>query len=198
MGNSKYNGIIRSFGMGKQIQSILMFNLLGVCPRVINIHLGTKLLKFTDHIDHTGVSNIRTVLFEGNAQHQYLCTFDLLSFFDHQFYHLIGDIDTHIVIETATGKDNLRIVPYLLCLMCQVVRVNTNAVPSDKPRTEWQEVPLGTGGFKYGFCVDAEFVEDDGKFIHKGNVNVALGVFDDLCRFCHLDARSQMGTGSND
>ena len=46
--------------------------------------------------------------------------------------------------------------------------------------------------------VDAEFAEDQRQFVHQGDVEVALGVLDDLGRFGDADAAGAVGAGGDD
>ena len=47
-------------------------------------------------------------------------------------------------------------------------------------------------------CVDAELAEDEAELVHERNVDVALGVFDDLGGFGHADAAGLVGAGGDD
>ena len=46
--------------------------------------------------------------------------------------------------------------------------------------------------------VDAEFAEDQRQFVHQGDVEVALGVLDNLGRFGDADAAGAVGAGGDD
>ena len=76
----------------------------------------------------------------------------------------------------------------LLGLIGEVVGVHANAVPAHKAGTEGQEVPFAASGFKHFKSVDAQSAKDNGKLVHKGDVEVALGVFNHLGSLGHLDA----------
>ena len=65
-------------------------------------------------------------------------------------------------------------------------------MPTHQTRIELQEVPLRACCFQNGFCVNTDFVEDDGKLVHKCDINVALTVFNNLRGFRDLNARSSM------
>ena len=60
--------------------------------------------------------------------------------------------------------------------------------PPTRPGPERQEVPLGAGRLEHVERVDADAVEDERQFVHQRDVEVALGVLDDLGRFGDLDA----------
>ena len=65
---------------------------------------------------------------------------------------------------------------------------------ADQSRTHLDEVPFRRSGLDDVAGVYAHGVEYLGKFVHEGDVDVSLGVLDDLGGFCHLDGRSLVGT----
>jgi len=69
---------------------------------------------------------------------------------------------------------------------------------ANEARLELEEVPLGPDRLKHVGGVNANPVEDDGKFIHQRNVEVALGALDDLGGFGHFDAAGLVHPGSDD
>src|SRR6056297_953000 len=85
-----------------------------------------------------------------------------------------------------------------LRLVGEVVRIHADAVASDEARTEGQEVPLRPGGLQDGFGVDPHLVEDDGEFVHKGDVEVSLRVLDDLRRLCDANTLGPVGSRIDD
>ena len=78
---------------------------------------------------------------------------------------------------------------------CQVVRIDADAVPADKPGLEIQEIPFGRRGGQHVAGVDAELMEDGGQFVHEGDVEIALRVFDDLGGLGDLDRGRAMDAG---
>ena len=66
---------------------------------------------------------------------------------------------------------------------------------SDKAGGELEEIPLRTGRLEHLEGVDADPVEDDAELVDQGDVDVALGVLDDLGGLGHLDARRTVGAG---
>ncbi len=67
-----------------------------------------------------------------------------------------------------------------------------------QPGVELQEIPLCAGRFKHFVCIDAHPVEDDGELVHEGDVDVALGVLDDLGCFGNFYRRGAVNTCFND
>ena len=79
-------------------------------------------------------------------------------------------------------------VAKLLGPVCKIIRIHADTVPAHKARAEVQEIPFRPRRFQHGLCVNPHPVENDGELVHKGNVNIPLGVFDHLGRFRHPDA----------
>ena len=102
---------------------------------------------------------------------------------------LLRDKLAHIVIGFAPGKNYLRVVSHRLGFIGEVVWIDANTMPSDKPRTEREKVPLGTGRLKHVQGINAKPVKYQRQFIHQGDIEVALGVLDYFCSLSHLDTR---------
>src|SRR5690606_4344211 len=107
------------------------------------------------------------------------------------------DVAAHAVVDATAGKDDFRVVANGLCLVRQVVRIDADAVAADQAGTERQEVPFGAGGCKHVEGVDTHAVEDHRQFVDQGNVEVALGVLDDVRGFGHPDAARLVRAGGN-
>ena len=70
----------------------------------------------------------------------------------------------------------------------EVVGVDADAVAADEARLELEEVPLGAGRFEHLEGVDADAVKNDAELVDQGDVDVALGVLNDLGCLGHADA----------
>ncbi len=75
----------------------------------------------------------------------------------------------------------------LLRLVGEVVRVYADTMSADKPRLEIQEIPLCSCCRKHRFRVNSHFVENNGKLVHKRDIDVSLAVLNDLCSLGNLD-----------
>ena len=71
-------------------------------------------------------------------------------------------------------------------------------MPADETGLEFQEIPLGAGGLQHFGGVDADPVEQDGQLVHQRDVEVALGVFDNLGGFGDADGRGAVDAGGDD
>jgi hypothetical protein len=80
----------------------------------------------------------------------------------------------------------------------QVVRIDADAVASHQSGLERQEVPFRTRGGQDIVRVDAEFAEQQGKLVDEGDVDVALGVLDDLRGFGDANRGGAVGSGRDD
>ena len=89
-------------------------------------------------------------------------------------------------------------IAYRLRLVRKIVRIDADAVAADEARPERQKIPLGAGCSEHGFSVDAHSVEDNCQFIDESNVEVALGVLDNLGGLCNFDAGCLMRPGDDD
>lgn len=88
-------------------------------------------------------------------------------------------------------------VPHFLGFMCKIIRVNSDAMSADKTGFKREKVPLGTRSFQYIHSIYAQPVENKGKLVYKRNINITLGIFYNLCRFCNTNTRREKSTGNN-
>ena len=65
--------------------------------------------------------------------------------------------------------------------------------PPTRPGREREEVPLGAGRGEHVAGANAHAVEDQRQLVHQRDVQVALGVLDDLGGLGHLDATARGG-----
>ena len=171
---------------------------LGVDPGVMDVHLDAIALQFLDYVDDPGVAQVGAVFLEGEAEQQYAGAVNRDIVQGHQSRDLVGDVFAHVVVDAPAGQDHLGVEPDFLGLVGQVVRVNANAVATHQSGPERQEVPLAAGGGEDGVGVDVHFLEQHRQFVDQGDVDVALGVFDDLGGFGYPDRGRPMGAGRDD
>ena len=95
---------------------------------------------------------------------------------------LARDEGAHAVVDAAAGADDLGVVAQLLGAVDKIVGIHADAVAAHEARVEAQRVPLGVHRADDGLRVDAHLVKGHGDLVHEGDVDVALGVFDDLGR----------------
>jgi len=167
-------------------------------PGVVYVGLDVVLAQLLDDVDDAGVAQIRAVLLEGEAHDEHTRAFDGDAALEHGLDQLRHHVGAHAVVEAAAGEDDLGVVADGLRLVGEVVRIHADAVAADQARAEGQEVPLAAGGLQHGLGVDAHLVEDDGQLVDEGDVDVALGVLDDLGGLGHLDAFGLVGADDND
>ncbi len=148
-------------------------------------------------VGHLGIADVRAVFLEGESRHDDLGAFDADAGIDHLLDGLLCHVGRHAVVDASAGEDDVRVITQHLRLMSQVVGIGADAVPANQAGTLGQEVPLGAGGLQDFEGVDADLVEDDCQFLHQGDVQVTLGVLDDLGGFGHLDAAGAMYAGGD-
>ena len=183
--------------LGEAVEVIFVEHLFRVGPGVVDVDLCAILLEFVDDVDHPGVADVGAVFLEGDAEDEHFCPFDFVVAGNHEFHHFGGDVLPHIVVEAATCEDNFRVVAVLLGFLGEVVGVNADAVATDKAWFEGEKVPFGGSGGKHFVGVDPHAVEDHGQFVHKGDIDVALGVFDHFGRFGYPDGGGEVRSGGD-
>jgi len=170
---------------------------VGVDPWVVDIYLCVVGLQGSHDVHHLGVAHVGAVFLEGQAQYQDLAVEHGETFAQHEFDGGVGHMDCHVVVDAPARKDDLWVVAHFLRFVGQVVGVHTDAVAADQAGPEGQKVPLGARRVQHLQGVDPQASKDQTELIHQGDVDVALGVFDDLGGFGHLDAAGFVGAGGN-
>jgi hypothetical protein len=64
---------------------------------------------------------------------------------------LFGNELAHAVIDATSGVDHLRVITQHVRLVCQIIRIDTDAVAADQTRTEGQEIPLAARSLQHLF-----------------------------------------------
>ena len=182
---------------GGEADAVFVLGLGRFGHRVVHDHVAAVALQFADHVDHLAVAQIGAVFLEGEAQHDDVGALDVVAALDHLLDGLFGDVLAHAVVDATAGQDDLRVVAQHVGLVGEVVRIDADAVAAHQARTEGQEVPLGARSFEHFDGVDADLVEDHREFVHQRDVEVALGVFDDLGGFGHLDRAGRVDAGGD-
>lgn len=92
---------------------------------------------------------------------------------------------SHIVVDQSAGCGQMGHVAGTAGFIDEVVRIDADTVATNQARREIQGVPLGIHGLDDFFRVDIHMVESAGYFIHESNIDVTLGIFDELGRFSY-------------
>ena len=71
-------------------------------------------------------------------------------------------------------------------------------MPPNQAGRELQKIPLGPRRVENLFGIDAHAVKDKCQFIHQRDIQIALGVLDDLCGFRDPNARCAIDTRRDD
>ena len=189
MGHGQEDAVIRSgLRLSHQVEAVFLPRLLRIHPGVVHLHPHVVFRQFADNVHHPGVAQVRAVLLEGQTKHQHPGVVHLDAPPQHGLDQLGGRVGAHGVVEPPAGEDDLRVVADGLGLEGEVVGVHADAVAAHQAGPEGQEVPLGAGRLEHGLGVDAHAVEDERQLVDQGDVQVALGVLDDLGRLGHADA----------
>ena len=175
---------------GAELYTVQCARLVCICDRISNERLNAVFAQFFHDVEHLAIARIRTILLEREAQNGDSRTFDLLLRLDQILHAILGNVFSHVVVNPAAGQNNLAMVTHHFRLIGQIVRINANAMPSYEAGVELQEIPLRPRRLQHGLGIDTHLIEDDGKLIHKGDVDVSLAILNDLGSFGDLDAGS--------
>ncbi len=106
-----------------EFQAVLMPHFIRVGMRVADMYVHAIFLQLADQIDHTRVADIADVFFEGDTHDHDSSTLHSFAAFDQLLDRLLSDVLAHIVVDAATGEDDLRMIAQLLGL------VKSNGLP---------------------------------------------------------------------
>jgi len=186
-------------GLGlDEVEAVFFMGFLRVGPGVVNVDPGAETAKFGHHVYDAGIAQIRTVFLEGETQHQDGSVHHIKTATEHEFDDLAGNVGAHAVVDATAGEDHFRVASDFLGLVSEVVGVDADAVAADEAGPEREEVPFAAGGGQDGVGVEAEAVKQHGQLVDEGDVDVALGVFDDLGRLGYADAGRKVGASGDD
>lgn len=194
------NGCIEFFS-GEFIDNIYaVFTLSdgGVGPGIINGDVDIVFFQGFVDVYNLGVANIGAVLLESETENEDMAVKYLYTFLQHQLDGLRSDMFTHAIVHTTTGKNDFGVVAIAFSTLGEIVGIHTYAMATNKTGTEGEEVPLGASSFKYVEGVDAHLVENLGELVNESDVDVALGVLNDLGGLSDLNGRSEVCTGGDD
>src|SRR5690606_34277694 len=180
------------------VDAVLVLHLGWVGPWIVDGYFDTVILQGTNYVHNLGVTHIWAVFFEGDSQHEYFGFGDIDSLFDHGLDDLRSHILSHAIVEATAGQDDFGMVAMLLCFLSQVVKIYSDTVSTDQPRFKRQEIPFGACRFQHGMGIDIEDIKDLRQLVDKGNVDIALGVFNNFSGFSDFDCRSQVRTCRDD
>ncbi len=199
VGDGEDDGVVgASIGLADGSNAVFVLRFFDRDPGVVHIDVAVVVFQFGNDIDDAGVAQVWAVFLEGEAHDQHFGAFDLDALFGHGLDQLGNDVGAHAVVKAPAGQDDFRVVADGLGFVGEVVRVNANAVAADQAGAKGEEIPLATGRLEYRLGVDTHLVEDECELVDEGDVEVALGVFDDLGGFSDLDAVSLVGACCDD
>ena len=108
--------------------------------------------------------------------------------FVERIHNQVQNVEWHGVVDSSTRSYHLSVVAHLCCFLDEIVRVDRQAVSADPgARIIDIKVPLSRSGTYHLHNIDMQAFEDQGEFIHKGDVEIPLNVLDDFSRFSCLD-----------
>ena len=188
MGDKDGNDIrILDGGKRHKRHMIKTFKVRLIRRRIDSDGIKSHILEIKENIDSPRISDIRAVLFECHAQKIDLRMARIYVVSDHFLHHLLHHIARHAVIDATPCADDLRVVTQFLRLIDEIVRIDPDAVTSDQPRAKSERIPLRIHRFEHLIRIDMHQMEGDRKLIHEGDIDIALCILHELCRFCDQD-----------
>ena len=159
----------------------------------MHLHGDADAFEFAHDIDHLRIADVGDVFLEGHAEngHRRICAAALQQALHAFARHALA----HAVVDAASGENDFGMIAGLFGAKRQVIRIDADAVPADQPRLEIQEIPFGRRCREHVAGIDAELMKDGGQFVHEGDIEIALRVFDDLGGFGDLDRRRAVDAG---
>ncbi len=83
---------------------------MGIHPGVVDVHGDAVIGQFPNDVDHAGITQIRAILLEGQAEHQHPAVLRHQVAPGHEFDDTAGDEGAHAVVDAPTGEDDLRVI----------------------------------------------------------------------------------------
>src|SRR6266704_1212194 len=190
MGNRQNQGVRRRQVFPRaQAEVVLVAGFARIGYRVVRENLDAEVTQLANDIDHLRVADVGAVFLEGEAEHVDAGALDVAAGVDHLLHRLARDVRPHAVVDAAAGKDHLGVIAGELGLVREVVGIDPYAMSSDETGSEGQEIPLGPSRVQDFGGVEAELVENDGKLVDEGDIEVPLRVFYHLGGFGHSNRR---------
>ena len=115
----------------------------------------------------------------------------------HFFYQLRNNICAHTVVQTSTSKNNFWVVTYSLRLVCQIIRINTDAMTTNKPWTKREKIPLSSRSLEYRFCINTHLIKNNCQLINESNIKIPLRIFNNLSSLSDFNTTRSMSTRNN-
>ena len=122
---------------GVEGNAVKAFCLIRIRRRIYNHGGNAVLTQFLVNIDDLGISGVGTILLKGKSEDGNLSALYGDICLNQVLHHGLCHIFTHIVVDAASGKNDLGMVAQLLCLIGQIVRIHTDTVTSHKSRLEF-------------------------------------------------------------
>ena len=160
--------------------------------RVVIGRVGALLDEQVDHVQRRAFAVIVDIGLVGRAEHQHLRAVQGFLVAVQNRHGALNDILRHAGVDFAGSFNQAGVVIKLTRLPREVERVERDAVAAEaRARIKRLEtVRLRLGGLDDLPDVDAHAVADDGHFVCKADVDVAVGVFEQLLHFRHGGGRN--------
>jgi hypothetical protein len=181
--HSQDDGAITGTGLRelrKRLDSILAEDFSPIDPGIIYIHLDSITPQDSQNVDDASIPDIRAVLLEGETEYQDLSPGHGKSATYHEANGALGHLEPHVLVDPTTGENDVWVVPHPLRFVSEIVRVDSDAMPSHETRFEVKKIPLAPGRFQNAVRVDVQLVKDQRQLVDQRDVQIPLYVFGNL------------------
>src|SRR5690606_6778860 len=105
----------------------------------------------------------------------------------------LGNEAPHILVDPPPRQDEIGEMPDFVGAMGEIEGINADAMASDEPRREVEEVPFRARRLENVISGNAKLLENHCRLIDEGDVDVALRILDDLRGLGRLDVAGAEG-----
>ena len=155
-------------------------------------YLTTVLQQLIDNVHHFGVAQVGAVFLKCQTQYSNLSATHPVAVLHQSLDRLLSHKLSHVIICLTPSQNNLRMVANRLCLIRQIVGVDTNTVASDQAGPEREKIPFAACCFQNIKRINTQPVKNHRQFIHKRNIKISLRIFNNLGGFSNFNSGRPM------
>ena len=108
---------------------------------IVNLNGNTKTDEFANNVYDARIADVRDIFLKGQAKNRDTPAWPikLQELFQARLGHAFADL----IIDPASGKDNLRMITGFFGPMCQIIGIDPDTVTTDKSGPEIKKIPFG-------------------------------------------------------
>src|SRR5262249_17411892 len=158
MGDGEYHCVRRLKRVDAgEVNAIFAFDFAWISKRIMHLYRQSIRAQLIDDVGDSGISGIGTIFFKTDAEDGD-CRGPILAL-EQAADAFARDAQPDAVVDLAAGQDDLRLVAGLLGPICQIIRVDANAVTANQARREFLEIPFRGGRCQHVTRINTDAVE---------------------------------------